>query len=72
MNKRNHPSAVAARTELCAHGFVTVHVPPGAPEQWGKPKDKRRFAIQREDRARSARYHIIDYPPPEFAWMDGA
>ena len=69
MNKRNHDSKLAARTELCRHGFVTVHTRPGEPECWGKVKDKRRFAIQREDRARVSKWHIVDYPDDDFAWL---
>lgn len=69
MNKRNHKSVIAARTELVTNGFVTAHRPPDQPECWGKPKDSRRFAIAREERPRSTLFHIVDYPSEEFAWL---
>lgn len=62
LTKRNHETAQAARTELCRHKFVDVFVPLNRPQCWGKPGDKRRFAIEREDRPRDSRFHIVDYP----------
>ena len=65
MNKRNHVTRLSARTELTDYGFVTAFSSPGRPELWCKPKDKNhRFAVQRETRARSERWHIIPYPEP--------
>jgi len=70
VNRRNHRTAQAARTELCNNGFVIAHRPPDHPQCWGRPKDSRRFAIAREDRQRSSRFHIVDYPGmDQFAWL---
>ena len=71
MIKRNHPTASHAHQELIANGYVTAHRPPGWPKCWGKPGDSRRYAIDRETRARSEWFHIVDYPEMEqFEWMD--
>ncbi len=65
MNKRNHVTRLQARSELSTNGFVTAFSSPGRPELWARPKDRKsRFAIQRENRQRSQRWHIIDYPEP--------
>lgn len=71
MNKRNHVTRQSVRKELCDNGFVTAFSSPGRPELWcklgvrGKPvKEKQRYAVQRETRARSERWHIIPYPEP--------
>lgn len=82
MQKRNHKSLLSARTELNNAGFVIEHSSPSRPECWRRPGDskKKRFAIAREDRARSSVWHIITYPglpvveltDNEFDWLGAA
>ena len=71
MNKRNLVSRLDARTELSEHGFVSAFSSPGRPELWAKPKDRKsRFAVQREKRARTDRWHIVTYPEPSTCLPD--
>jgi hypothetical protein len=78
VQRKNHSSFEAAKRELVNAGYVTAHSSPGMPECWQRLKDKRRFAVAREDRARSSVWHIVDYPGSpvvdraEFDWLDAA
>lgn len=61
LHRRNHTSVTSARRELAGHGYWTEFVPPGHPEKWTK-KGHPPLAIGREDRERSQRWHIVEYP----------
>ncbi len=63
MIRRNHNTAEAARRELVAHGFVDLHAHPSLPQVWARPRNtggvRTRFVIEREDRARCSKFHIV-------------
>lgn len=60
LQRRNHPSARAARTELASHGYLLIHTRPGAPEKWARGPEQ--LAIAREEKPRSILWHIVAYP----------
>ena len=64
MKKRDHATVVDARRALISEAFVTEFSSPNRPECWRRCSDpkKKRYAIAREDRDRSTKWHIVDYP----------
>ena len=60
MKRTDHKTAAAARTELLAHGYHPMGVPPGQPLKWRRLKVKQpELVIRREQRARSVAWHIV-------------
>jgi hypothetical protein len=61
MKKLNHNTLESAKRELVKAGFVDIHTNALiSPQIWAKSKDKRRYAIAREDRARCTKWHITE------------
>lgn len=66
MKRLGHATVVDARRELVRCGYVDVHTLPHDPiGRWRKVKDRRapELAIQREQRARSVVWNIVEAPP---------
>lgn len=62
IQRKNHPSAEAARGELVKHGYHPGCPAPDAPAQPWMKSGAPTLAIGREDRPRSSVWHIVDYP----------
>lgn len=65
LRRRGHPSVVAARRELIAHGYTDCHTQ-GPVRKWVK-KGKAPLAVAEEKRPRSSVFHIVGFPVDPFA-----
>ena len=59
MKRVDHPSVVAARRELLAHGYWPMWAPVGKAQKWRRLKEKKpELVIRQEQRPRSVVWHI--------------